>query len=209
LLAGRQPGEIVEQVLGTDRVPDEPLDWKAAIQVFVNLARSPVHTYTRPNRRFPDRVGQVPGRAFHPHQIQRPRILVAIDTSGSMNSDDLAETARQLIPLADLADITIVECDAQIQRVYAFTGSITSFAGRGGTDLRPVFAPEFLRRHHPDGIVYFTDGYGPFPLQEPSVRTLWVLTSDSRFPCPWGRKSLLRRCNEAHKASSSDPQSVL
>ena len=32
-----------------------------------------------------------------------------------------------------------------------------------GTDLRPPFEPELVRRYGRDGVVYFTDGIGPVP----------------------------------------------
>ncbi len=93
--------------------------------------------------------------------------------------------------MRSLSDITIAECDTEISRVYPFTGRITSVVGRGGTDLCPVFEPDFLREHRPNGVVYFTDGLGPYPTHDPGVRTLWVLTKDVGFPCPWGKRVVL------------------
>jgi predicted metal-dependent peptidase len=64
--------------------------------------------------------------------------------------------------------------------------------GGGGTDLRPVFEPQFLRAHRPDALVYFTDGYGPCREEAPQVRTLWVLTCGNHdFDCAWGRRTVL------------------
>ena len=42
------------------------------------------------------------------------------------------------------------------------------------------------------GVVYFTDGQGPFPQHPPRVPTLWVLTQDELpFACPWGARAVL------------------
>lgn len=82
--------------------------------------------------------------------------------------------------------------ERSIQRCYPFDGNVTSVQGRGGTDLRPVFHRDFLGEHRPDGVVYFTDGDGPFPKQSPGVRALWVLTKDTPFACPWGERAVLR-----------------
>ncbi|MCA9157947.1 MAG: hypothetical protein KDA72_06445 [Planctomycetales bacterium] len=68
----------------------------------------------------------------------------------------------------------------------------SSAQGRGGTDLRPVFSDEFLQDYRVDGLIYFTDGYGPFPNSAPGITTLWVLTEHWAFPCPWGSRALLR-----------------
>ena len=57
--------------------------------------------------------------------------------------------------------VTVVECDAVVQRTYPYRGRLTSVHGRGGTDLRPAFAAQVLGTVKPDVIVYFTDGDGP------------------------------------------------
>lgn len=150
--------------------------------------RRPVHSYRKPNRRFPARVGEVPGRIWRLSNASKPNLLVAIDTSGSMSSLELDEIAAQLRVIGTLVRVTIVECDAAIQRVYPFRGLLKDVRGRGGTDFNPVFDPEFLMRHRPQGIVYFTDGGGPHPSDDPGIKTLWVLTKGLPFGCRWGEK---------------------
>jgi predicted metal-dependent peptidase len=137
-------------------------------------------------------VGQIPGRAYQHRPVLRPTLLIAIDTSLSMSESELAEIARQLRPMSELARLYIVECDVEITRSYPFRGVIEQVKGRGGTDLRPVFEPAFLRAHAADGVVYFTDGNGPHPEQPPALPVLWMLTKASRFACPWGQKAKLQ-----------------
>jgi predicted metal-dependent peptidase len=149
-------------------------------------------TYARPNRRFPNRVGEVPGRRYTLRSLAKPRIVVAIDTSHSMERSELSEVARQLRVLAEHASVTVVECDSAIARVYAFDGALSTVKGRGGTDLRPVFAPEFLSAQRVDGVVYFTDGEGEAPSTPPPVPVLWVLTKHGDFRCPWGARTVMR-----------------
>jgi predicted metal-dependent peptidase len=108
-----------------------------------------------------------------------------------MTAPELREVAAQLNILQELAHITIVECDVDITRMYPFAGSIPSISGRGGTDLRPVFSKECLGRAKPDGVIYFTDGDGPFPETHPGIKTLWVLTKPFDFKCPWGERAHL------------------
>jgi len=84
LLAGRQPGKIWEELTGQDKEPDNHLDWKTVLQMFVAQDRRPQHTYSRPNRRFPKMIGIIPGRTYSIRQTEKPHILAAIDTSGSM-----------------------------------------------------------------------------------------------------------------------------
>ena len=67
----------------------------------------------------------------------------------------------------------------------------------------PEYVDEHLedltRLHPPDGIIYFTDGEGPYPPEDPGVKTLWVLTKPAPFGCPWGTKALLP--DENHPSS--------
>ncbi|GAC1521066.1 MAG: VWA-like domain-containing protein [Polyangiales bacterium] len=192
LVAGRTPGRLIEELAETTRAPDEIMDWRAALAMFVARARSPVHTWSRPSRRFPNRIFEVPGRSWAPRRDAEQRLLVAIDTSLSMTKQELEEIARQLVVLSERAHVTIAECDVAVARVYPFAGRIENVVGRGGTDLRPVFAPSLLGAHDVDGVVYFTDGDGPFPKTPAPVPTLWVLTKPQNFRCPWGERAWLR-----------------
>ena len=207
-IAGQTPDTILEMLTGERRAPEAPLDWRAALRMFVARARAPVHTWSRPNRRFPGRVFEVPGRTWATRPSDRPRLLVAVDTSLSMTRDELEEIARHLAILGERAQVTVVECDAAIARVYPFAGHIDAVAGRGGTDLRPVFAPAFLGAHDADGVVYFTDGQGPCPEAPAPVPTLWILTKPDAFTCPWGERALLTRKGVPPAAPSKPKRGV-
>lgn len=193
LLAGKTPGRLLEELSGVAGPAECFLDWKTALRMFVARARGPVHTYARPNRRFPGRIGEVPGRTYAPHLLTRPSLLVAIDTSMSMSRPEIEEVGRQLAALAEHARLLVAECDTEITRVYAFEGRLDDIEGRGGTDLQPVFDPLFLAAHGVSGVVYFTDGEGPFPDRPPAIQVLWVLTKPLTFACPWGQRAVLTR----------------
>ena len=193
LVAGRSTQALIEELSETIRAPDHAIDWRAALAMFAARARAPVHTWSRPSRRFPSRIFEVPGRSWAPRPADNPRLLVAIDTSLSMTKYELEEIARQLVLLGDRAHIIIAECDVSVARVYPFDGRIENVVGRGGTDLRPAFAPSLLGTHDVDGVVYFTDGDGPYSPAPPPVPTLWVLTKPQAFRCPWGERARLRQ----------------
>jgi len=200
LLAGKNPGRLIEELTGTALQAETFVDWKTAMRMFVAKSRAPVHTFSRPSRRFPDQIGIVPGRTYSPRVLVRPSLLVAIDTSMSMSTSELDEIGRQLTQLAEHARITIAECDTEITRTYGFEGILGDVAGRGGTDLRPIFAPEFLGRTKADGVVYFTDGDGPFPESAPRVPVLWVLTKPANFSCEWGSRAEMKLAPKAARA---------
>ena len=187
-VAGRIPGDLVREL---EEVNARPVDWRTALRSFFDRQRSRTFDYRRPARRFPDRIGEVPGRVRR-DATARARVVVAIDTSASMTRVELDEIAAQLDRLRDEATLIIAECDACIQRMYPFEGRLRSVHGGGGTDLRPVFEVKRLRELGARGVVYFTDGEGPYPEEHPGVPTLWVLTKGPTFDCPWGERVLLR-----------------
>jgi predicted metal-dependent peptidase len=188
LLAGRDPGDLLAEL---NDVGARPIDWRAALRSFVTFRRQPGFDYCHPNRRFPLRLGEVPGRVRREART-KPAVIVAIDTSASMSEAELSEIAVQLDRLTTYASMFVVECDAAIQRTYPYEGGMHQVLGRGGTDLRPVFEPEVLHRFEARGVVYFTDGCGPFPLSSPPVPVLWVLTKGEGFGCPWGQRVVMR-----------------
>jgi len=172
-------------------LPDDPepatISWRARLQRFARREPERRPTLRRPNRRDPTcaRIGELPGWS---RLGGRPKLLVAIDTSGSMPDDLFPAIAGEVESMSRHADLVIVECDAAIRREYAYRGRLGSVEGRGGTDLSVVFEREVLARHRADGVVYFTDGLGPYPEDDPRIDTLWVLTDDAPFGCPWGQK---------------------
>jgi predicted metal-dependent peptidase len=189
LLAGKQPGRILELLTGVTARPETYVDWRDALRVFVGLRRAPVASWSRPSRRFPALVGQVPGRAWRAQPIDRPHLLVVLDTSMSMTDAELVEVARHLAIVGELARLTIVQCDTEVTSVEPFRGALTKVEGRGGTDLRPAFDDALVARERPDGIVCFTDGVGDMPARAPHVPVLWVLTKAEAFAVPWGERA--------------------
>jgi predicted metal-dependent peptidase len=189
-LAGKEPGQFLQML--ENRAATLPFNWRHHLRMFISHLKVPEYVYTRPNRRFPKRIGEVPGRAYRRRE-HKPLVLAVIDTSVSMSIAELEEITAQISAFRYMVRATIVECDVAIQRVYPFKGQIPSVRGRGGTDFRPVFKSEFLNQYSPDGIIYFTDGMGPYPDKKPPIRTLWVLTGGmyDSFDCPWGKKTIL------------------
>ena len=162
------------------------IDWARALREAFPRRRLVVPDYLRPNRRFPTRVGEVPGRRRRP---PKPRLLVAIDTSGSMMGESFDRIAREVRRLSQHARLTIIECDSAVHRVYPLSARIGTLIGGGDTDFDPVFA-EASRELGLDGLVYFTDGKGNQPSIAPTIPTLWAITHEQPFIADFG--SVLR-----------------
>jgi predicted metal-dependent peptidase len=159
------------------------VDWTTQLRHYAGQVLEVRPVYTRPPRRFPEMVGIIPG---HARQGCRPKVLAVIDTSGSITPELLTQINGELTRLAKKHTVTVVECDCAIHRVYPYK-PLTQVCGRGGTDLRPPLARDFLRKHGPDVIVYFTDGYGKAPGRSPGVPVIWCLLPGGRVPATWGR----------------------
>jgi predicted metal-dependent peptidase len=160
------------------------LDWRALLRRYLGQALEPQQpTLNRPPRRCPHLVGLLPGRSRRP---LRPRVLAVLDTSGSITADLLERIDGELRRLARTHQVTVVECDVRIHKVYPYR-PLASVTGRGGTDLRPPLERAFLRQHRPDLVVYFTDGFGPAPDRPPPVPVIWCLTPGGESPAAYGR----------------------
>jgi len=163
------------------------LNWARVLREAFPQHRQIQPDYLRPNRRFPRRVGEVPGRRRRP---PKPKLLVGIDTSGSMNAEALGRVAREVQRLARHATLTVAECDAAIHRIYSISGPLGPFIGGGDTNFVPVFDEASATRHF-EGLIYFTDGRGNLPKTPPTVPTLWALTHGDPFHPKWGKVVVL------------------
>ncbi|MFT3700084.1 MAG: VWA-like domain-containing protein [Kofleriaceae bacterium] len=156
------------------------LDWRRVLREAFPRRRQIRHDYLRPNRRFPQRVGEIPGRTRRP---PKPLLLVGIDTSGSMTGEMLDRIALETARLARYAKLTIVECDAAVHRVYPLGAQLGPFTGGGDTDFAPVFDEAHASRF--EGIVYFSDGRAALP-PRPQLPVLWAITRDDPFEAEYG-----------------------
>ena len=174
---GNVSGRLREYLSATEPLRSPRIPWRRVLRLFAASGeRSTLRsTLRRPSKRY----GTVPGLRLE----RRLRLLVALDTSGSLTASELRAFFAEVHRLWKLgATVHVVECDAEVQRAYAYRGEPPVEArGRGGTNFDPAlrYANTTWRA---DAIVYFTDGHGPSPTVAPRARVLWVLTSAGRAP---------------------------
>ena len=104
-------------------------------------------------------------------------------------------------------NVHIIQCDAaaQVDDVITCREDMERYmenfklVGFGGTDFRPAFA--YVQKLIDDkvfkklkGLLYFTDGYGQYPVRRPSFDTAFVFLeenyNDRQVP-PWAIKLIL------------------
>ncbi len=124
---------------------------------------------------------------------QLGKVVVAIDSSGSISLKALQAFASEVAKMATLVeDITIIVADAQIQQVVK-TRDVPDFIkelkihGRGGTDHRPVFEEIQKQRMEPELFIGLTDGDTYYPEKKPHYPVMWCLTGE-RTDTPWGKR---------------------
>ena len=172
---GSIPGEIGNLIalILAQRKPQ--VDWKRRLRLFGASSRRTrvVHTIKRESKRY----GTRPGIKIKRFQ----RILVALDTSGSIDNHAVELFFSEVRGMwRNGAEVTVIECDCEVQRVYPYRGKTPdAISGGGGTSFDPVF--EYVRKNRQsqfDGLIYLTDGYAETPTIRPTCRVLWVLTPD-------------------------------
>lgn len=171
---GSLPGMLRELVEAWIEERRPVLDWRRALRIFGASSRRSrlVATLRRPSKRY----GTFPG-----NRVRRfARLLVAVDTSGSISDDDLSDIFAEIRGMWRAgAEITIVECDAAVQRAYPYRGELPrQVAGRGGTAFDPVFAWMREQPERFDGCIYLTDGFGPTPERSPGCPLLWLVVGE-------------------------------
>ena len=178
---GMMPGYFISQVEKINKPP--VLSWQAILKKYIGtISAGKRKTRTRLNRRQPERFdlsGAMDEKIL--------KIVVAIDTSGSMSDEMIAQVLNEIFAILAKRkhDITVIECDARVQRVYkARTPSDikTKMRGRGGTCFTPVIEHINNDRYYRDALlIYFTDGYGEDEIPRPrTYRNLWVVVGDPR-----------------------------
>lgn len=147
------------------------------------------YTWARPNKRY--------------QEIYMPRtkkermfnIVVAVDTSGSIDYDQLREwcgIVEQLYKAENQIETTLIYCDAAIQKIDTFKRppiNVQKIQG-GGTAYAPVF--RWVRENKPDAdaIIYFGDmatwDWKSVEEAKPSCPTIWV-TKTKKHNAPFGK----------------------
>jgi len=153
----------------------------------MNLARDD-YSFQRPSRR--------DGDALLPRLSSGELDLhVAIDTSGSIRAEELAQFATELDALKGQvrARVTLHACDERLDmrgpwHFEACEAMLLpdGLEGGGGTSFVPVFEWIAARRQRPGALLFFTDAEGEFPVAAPDYPVIWLVKG--RGTVPWGER---------------------
>jgi len=159
------------------------IDWRDELRVALDRFHKDDYTLMPPNKKFLH-VG-----IYLPSCIsQRFKLVVAVDSSGSVDENLLNEFLRELNFLMNTIanyQIDILVCDERIHSHKTFySGDIleAEVKGGGATDFRPVF--EFIESELQDTklLLYFSDLDGVFPNENPSYHVKWIAPKEKEVP---------------------------
>lgn len=193
-VAGEMPGNSIIEMIENSYKPK--FNWREIINQFVSEITQKDYSFENPDRRFlqngiilPDFYSKAPAN-----------IVVAIDTSGSVNLDEVRAMVEETRHCLDImsedkenATLTVLYFDHMIQGVEVFeSGSDIkpNPKGGGGTAYSPIFKYIQDNDIKCDGLICVTDGYcddfGPII---PEYKTFWGITVVyNDFRPPFGEK---------------------
>lgn len=170
---GTLPGELADLIRRLMHIEPPKFDWKAYLRRFIGNS-SVVYT-KKLRRKYNKRYSANPGLKIK----FKNHICVGVDTSGSVNNDELREFFSELTHMHKTGHkITVVQCDTKINSVKEFNPKKDwEIHGRGGTSFQPVIDHYNEKKGRYTALIYLTDGEAYAPEDCPN-NTLWVHSSN-------------------------------
>jgi predicted metal-dependent peptidase len=168
------------------------VSWRAVLAHYLVQAARDDYSWQRPSRRSDGALGEPLFPSLRSHSGD---IVVALDTSGSIDDAALAQFAGELNAIKGTLPVrlTLLACDAAlaadgpwVTEPWEAFQLPRAFAGGGGTAFAPVF--DWIERAaiQPDALVYFTDAQGQMPDTAPHYPVLWLVKGKATVP--WGQR---------------------
>ena len=173
---GSVPGELAELIHKLMHIEPPKFNWKAYLRRFVGNSSI---VYTRKMRRkYNKRYSENPGLKIK----FKNHILVGVDTSGSVNTEELKEFFSELAHMHKTGHkITVAQCDTKLNSVKEFNPKKDwEIHGRGGTSFQPVIDHYNEKKGLYTALIYLTDG-GAYSPDNCPKNTLWVHSSISEI----------------------------
>ena len=180
VISASQKGTIpsqVESLIANLKNSQGEIPWNIMLKKLMGTVESnKKKTITRRNRRQPNRLdlrGEI--------RNHKAEITVAIDISGSISNEEFKQAIKEVLSIVKNYnhEITIIECDKEIKRVYkakSMKDVKERLAAGGSTKFTPVF--EYANNNKCNLLIYFTDGKGEKKLEvvPRGYKTLWIIS---------------------------------
>lgn len=193
--AGNGPGDIPSCIDRYTLKKRAQLDWRTLLNDFVQEDVTD-YSFNPPDKRYDDETFFLPD--FNERTESVKKILFMIDTSGSMNDDEISQCYSEVYGALEQYEgklegwVGFFDSEVKDPIPFVEKGKLNEIVprGGGGTSFTEIF--EYIQNRMiddlPVSIIVLTDGYADFPKEEASlgIPVLWILDNNTVMP-PWGK----------------------
>lgn len=181
-LAGKGTGAL-QAIAAANRKPE--IDWKRQLARFLTAKFPAFRAWKSVDRRLWAAGIAYPGTV----QQSTAELVFAIDTSGSMPSQTIANLAAEIenaFNTCNLSKVHVLFFDSSVWEHQTYTNGqkfkLPEKFARGGTDFSRLF--EYVKENCPQAkaLIAMTDGYDTFPSKAPGMPLLWAMTTSTKPP---------------------------
>lgn len=198
ILAGRMGAKVPRSI---SDLLEPKVDWREVLREFVSSATKGKDEFTW--RKFNKRM--LANDIYLPSLENESigEVVIAIDTSGSITNEQVAEFASELASICDTCNpdkVRVLWWDTAVHGEQVFSQNYTDIAkmlkpmGGGGTWVSCV--SEYLIKNDvkAECVLVFTDGYVESDIKwDITTPSLWLVTECKSFTPPSGKKILIER----------------
>jgi predicted metal-dependent peptidase len=191
MLAGRM-GKTIPRVIG--ELLEPKIDWREVLRDFVQSAMRGKDEYTWRKMSKPYLANDMYIPSMHTETMGE--LVVAIDTSGSIDNEQISEFASELASICEVCSpdkIRVLWWDTKVHGEQVFIGNYQDIGkmlkplGGGGTHVGCVSDYMIKNSVNAEVLVIFTDGYVEGDIKwEVSAPTMWFVTQNGSFDPPAG-----------------------
>lgn len=199
ILAGRF-GAKIPRVIKDLMQPD--IDWREVLQDFwsSHVRGRDEFTWRRFNK------GRLADDYYLPSSINETigEVIIAIDTSGSINNEDIAKVAARIKELCETLPpdrIRVLWWDTEVHGEQVFSENYDSIVSMlkpiGGGGTRAASVSEYIAKNNlsADCMIVFTDGHVEEEVKwDTSIQTIWIIKEggNETFSPPRGQKVVMK-----------------
>jgi len=193
ILAGRMGNKVPRSI---QNLVAPRVDWRQVLREFImsSTRGNDEYTWRKFNKRY------VANDLYLPSVYNETlgEVVIAIDTSGSIGTEELTDFASELVSVCDVANpekVRVLWWDTDVHGEQEFTDNYTNIAhllkpqGGGGTD--PQCIPKYIAKNNINAecVIVFTDGYfySDNIVWDISSPTLWMVTRNDDLVVPSGQ----------------------
>jgi predicted metal-dependent peptidase len=189
---GKMPATIMQDII---KSYEKKVDWKTILSRWIEGVSPSDYSWLHPHDVHLQNDLIMPSMKADGYG----KIMVAVDTSGSMSQGELKLAVDEVFNglrayhengQEDVSvDLLYFDCVVQAVENISSSSQVTKPVGGGGTSFTPVFEYVAQMPNPPMGLILVTDGYcSVYQKDEPSCGVLWMLTDmDAKeFNAPFG-----------------------